>query len=129
MFGVCVAKRIPWPVGFRARMANACCLLLVHLINVQPQRKSPLIEGPVGLFRGLTQEYGFRKEDSPPSSPSSPPVQKVQEQVTQAYMFEMDREQPDEPQINTIGNQPIPLDLITPKKTSGPANDNYFLIW
>ncbi len=36
----------------------------------------------------------------------------------------MDTDPPDESPINTIGNQPSPLDLTTPQKKSGPSNDD-----
>jgi sentrin-specific protease 1 len=138
MFGVCVAKRIPWPVDLRARIANARCLLLNHIINVQPERAGPLRQGPVGLFRYQIQEYPFHEwsppsspTSSPPTSPLSSPKQKVQEKETMAFIqkwiFEMDTDPPDESPINTIGNQPSPLDLTTPQKKSGPPNEDSVL--
>ena len=48
LFGICVAQRCSLQTITRERIRAARCLLLLHLIDLQPEKAKPLMHGPVG---------------------------------------------------------------------------------
>ncbi len=50
MFGMCVSVRLPLFLITKPRIKSAGVLLLLHLIDLQPERAGPL--GAVGEYRG-----------------------------------------------------------------------------
>ena len=48
LFGICVTQRCSLQTITRERIRAARCLLLLHLIDLQPEKAKPLMHGPVG---------------------------------------------------------------------------------
>ena len=70
LFGMCVAMRLPLSLITRGRIRAARVFLLLHLIDLQPERAKPLGEGDE--FKPKYDKEGKRPSLDTPSSPDRP---------------------------------------------------------
>jgi hypothetical protein len=68
MFGMCAAKRLPLSVITKQRIKAARVLLLLHLIDLQPERARPL--GEKGQYKPKRPNPSLNEECLSPDTPS-----------------------------------------------------------
>ena len=102
LFAMCVAKRYSLQIITRERIKAARCLLLLELINLQPEKAEPLTHGPVGTsyMSWVKHPFHYDRESLP-----------YYESGYFPYFTEVESMTPP-----TKTNPPASMDLCTPEK-------------
>jgi hypothetical protein len=122
MFGMSVSMRLPLSLITKARIKSSQVLLLLHLIDLQPERAKPLGEGGEYTPKGPRPPFFSYSPKAKECSSPETPLKELKDKDKGGLVFTL---MTPLPKKDSAANQPSTsvLDLITPEKTAGGGNE------